>query len=116
MALFDLGFETLERIEFAAEGEYEYSLPLLDGEADNITVTNTEGASVITRRGDHEINKYIKLSKFATAPVKKGEIFGEVIFTLDGEKASSVKLVATEDINKKEDKSFFKKLFEKLGL
>ncbi|MBO5315193.1 MAG: D-alanyl-D-alanine carboxypeptidase [Clostridia bacterium] len=116
MALFDLGFETLERIEFATEGEYEYSLPLLDGEANNITVTNTEGASVITRRGDHEINKYIKLSKFATAPIKKGEIFGEIVFTLDGEKASSVKLVATDNINKKEDKGFFKKLFEKLGL
>ena len=114
--LFDLGFETLENIEFAPEGEYEFSLPLLEGEADSITVTNTEGASVIAPRGDHETKEYIKLSKFATAPIKKGDIFGEVIFTLDGERASSVKLVATEDINKKEDKGFFKKLFEKLGL
>ena len=114
--LFDLGFETLENIEFASEGEYEFSLPLLEGEADSITVTNTEGASVIAPRGDHETKEYIKLSKFATAPIKKGDIFGEVIFTLDGERASSVKLVATEDINKKEDKGFFKKLFEKLGL
>ncbi len=114
--LFDLGFETLERIEFAAAGEYEYSLPLIDGEKESFTVTNTEGASVIAPRGDHETKEFVKLSKFAAAPIKKSEIFGEVIFTIDGEKVSSVKLIATEDINKKEDKGFFKKLFDKLGL
>ena len=40
----------------------------------------------------------------------------DVTVTLDGEKISSVKLVAEDNINKKEEKGFFKKLLEKIGL
>ncbi len=113
--LFDLGFETLEKIQFANAGDYSYTLPVFDGVAETVEVENLEGDSVIVKRGDHSVEEYIKLSKFATAPIRRGEIFGEVIFTLDGEPISKVKLVATEDIDKKKEKGFFEKLIESLG-
>lgn len=114
--LFDLGFNTLERVVLAEEGDYTYSLPVSGGDKDSVTVKNTEGASLILPKGEHSINEYIKLSETTKAPIRSGDVFGEVIFTLDGEKISSVKLVAEDNINKKEEKGFFKKLLEKIGL
>ena len=113
--LFDLGFATLEKIQFANVGDYAYTLPVFDGVADTLEVENIESDGVIVQRGAHSVEEYIKLSKFATAPIRRGEVFGEVIFTLDGEAISRVKLVATEDIDKKKEKGFFEKLIESLG-
>ncbi len=114
--LFDLGFDTLRRIAFAKKGDFEYSLPVIDGVSESVTVTNSEGASLILPKGDYIINEYVKLAENATAPVKRGDILGEVIFTVDGEETARIKLAASEDINKKEEKSFFEELLEKLGL
>ncbi len=114
--LFDFGFAALERIEFARAEDYTYSLPVIDGRTDNVELSNESGCSVIVSRGDHKTKEYIKLTKFAAAPIKKGEIFGEVIFTLDGEAAASIKLTAKEDVPLKNDKNLFKRLLEKLGI
>ncbi len=113
--MFDLGFASLEKIQFANSGDYTYTLPVIDGKAENIEITNESGDAVIVERGDHDVKEYIKLSKFATAPIKRGEIFGEVIFTLDGDVTSTLKLTATEDVPIKKNKNFFEELIEKLG-
>ena len=115
-ALFDLGFATLEKIKFANEGDYTYSLPVTEGAADEVEITNLLGDSVILDRGVHEVKEYVKLPEFASAPIKRGDILGEVIFTLDGKEASRIKLVATADVEKKRPKSIFEKLIESLGL
>ncbi len=114
--MFELGFSSLEKIQFANSGDFSYTLPVVDGKSDSVDITNELSECAIVKRGEHEVKEYIKLSKFAVAPIKKGEIFGEVIFTLDGEVASTLKLTAKEDIPLKNDKNFFEKLLEKLGI
>lgn len=113
--LFDLGFAALEKITLASAGDHFYSLPVLDGVKDTVEVENITDDAIILDRSEHEIKEYVKLTKFATAPIKAGDIFGEVIFTLDGEVVSRVKLVATEDVERIKDKNFFEKLIESLG-
>lgn len=114
--LFDLGFETLERLELAYEGEYTYSLPVSEGNAETVTVQNRGTSYLILPRGEHIIKEDVKLNDVVAAPIKAGDTLGEVIFTVDGEYFAAAELVATENINKKEEKSFLKQLFEKLGL
>lgn len=114
--LFDLGFATLEKIKLANEGDYTYTLPVTDGMADEVEITNPFGESVILDRGVHEVKEYVKLPDFASAPIKCGDILGEVIFTLDGKETSRIKLVATADVEKKRPKNFFEKLIESFGL
>ncbi len=113
--LFDFGFASLEKIQFANSGDHTYSLPVVDGKVDTVEITNEKGDGIIVEKGEHEVKEYIKLSKFAVAPVKEGDIFGEVIYTLDGRVASILKLTATEDVSLKNNKNFFDKLLEKLG-
>ena len=113
--LFDLGFAALEKITLASAGDHFYSLPVLDGVKDTVEVENITDDAIILDRGEHDVKEYVKLAKFATAPIKAGDIFGEIIFTLDGEVVSRVKLVATEDVERIKDKNFFEKLIESLG-
>ena len=113
--LFDLGFSALEKITLLSAGDHRYSLPVLDGVQDTVEVENITDDAIILERGEHDVKEYVKLAKFATAPIKAGDIFGEIIFTLDGEVVSRVKLVATEDVERIKDKNFLKKLIESLG-
>ena len=113
--LFDLGFDTLERITLARAEEYCYILPVLGAEKETLTVKNSEELSFITESREHNIVPHIRLSKFAVAPICEGDILGEVIFTSDGEVVGSVKLTAEEFIERKSKIGFWKGLFSKVG-
>ena len=115
-ALFELGYESLEKISLADKEEYSYDLSVFDGEAQTVRVKNEQDASIIVEKGEHEVDSYIKLARFAVAPIKQGDILGEVIFTVDGERVSSVKLVAEREVIKKDTRSFFEKLIDKFKI
>ncbi len=108
--LMELGYDSLERRVLAERGQFSYSLPVIDGTQDSVEVTNEEALSLVFERGASECKSYVKLSKFVTAPVLRGEILGSVIFAKDGEEIARINLVATCDVKIKE-KSFFEKFF-----
>ncbi len=113
--LFDMGFASLEKIKFADIGDYEYSLPVEGGKTDSVDITNMESAEIITEKKEHAIEESVKLSENLKAPIYKGDILGEVVFTLDGEVCSRVKLVATDNVEIKK-KSLLEKIKDRLGL
>lgn len=108
--LMELGYDSLERRVLAERGQFSYSLPVIDGTQDSVEVTNEEALSLVFERGASECKSYVKLSKFVTAPVLRGEILGSAIFAMDGEEIARINLVATCDVKIKE-KSFFEKFF-----
>jgi len=109
--LFDYGYEALERITLCKKGEISYDLPLVSGKSDSVRVENKEELSVILKKGENLIEKEVRLKRYLIAPTKRNEEVGEVIFKLDGKCVGSVKLYPTENINKKEEKGFLKRLF-----
>lgn len=108
--MLDFGYESLEKLSFANAGEYEYILPVLDGHASEVRVCNREAASLIRERGGADFESHVKLARFAVAPVREGDILGEVIFTIDGKAVARVDLVASETVKKKENGKFFGRL------
>ena len=108
--MLDLGYDSLEKTTLCEAEDFSFSLPVLDGDAESVAITNTEAKSVITKKGEHEIKKYIKLCRYTIAPVKAGDILGEVIFTMDGEELARVPLVARESVNKQKQNGFIKKI------
>ena len=106
-SMLDYGFSRLERLVFVNGLDYNYKIPLIDGESDFITVLNNNSASIITEKKQHNIKEYVKLSRFAIAPVYEGDILGEIIYTLDGSEAARVTLTAKETVLKKKEKGFF---------
>jgi D-alanyl-D-alanine carboxypeptidase/D-alanyl-D-alanine carboxypeptidase (penicillin-binding protein 5/6) len=108
--LIELGFDRMERRVLAERGDFSYSVPVIDGTEDFVEVTNEEALSLVFERGDSEYESYVKLVKFVTAPVRRGEILGSVIFTQQGEEIARINLVATGDVKIRE-KTFFEKIF-----
>lgn len=108
--MLDYGYERLERVVFANALDHIYRLPVIDGDAEYLTVLNTEGAELIRERTDSEISEHIKLVRYAVAPIKRGDILGEVIYTVNGVEAARVPLIATEAVNKKGKDGFFSRI------
>ena len=108
--MFDYGFECLERITLAEPEEYCYKIPLLDAEKENIIVSNPDGESIITSKGEHDIKKQIRMVRYAVAPISAGDKLGEIIFTIDGKETKRINLIANETILKKKEKGLFDRL------
>ena len=107
--MLDYGFDAMEKIQFSKEFDHVYGLPVIGGEADNVIVANPEGANIIIEKGEHSITSHVKLNRYAIAPIEKGEVLGEIIYTLDGKETARVQLVATESVKQKE-KRFIDKI------
>lgn len=103
-AMLDFGYEALEKITFAESEEFCYKIPVIDGEKEFVTVKNLNGSSIITEKAEHSEGQYIKLVRYAIAPVSEGDILGEIVYTLDGQEAGRVSLVAEETVLKKKEK------------
>lgn len=108
--MLDYGYARLEKISFAEPFEYEYKIPVLEGDAESVRVANKDGASLIREKNDGDFESHVKLSRFVIAPISEGDILGEVIFTLDGKECARVNLVATEDVARKENKTLWGKI------
>ena len=108
--MLDYGYERLEKISFAEPSEYEYDIPVIDGVADSVLVKNEELASLIREKGGSDFESHVKLSRFVVAPVREGDILGEVIFTVDGKECARVNLLAAENVRKKESKNLWERI------
>ena len=113
--LFDLGFATLEKIELANVGDYEYTLPVEGGKTNSVNISNIDSAEIITEKKEHITEENIKLSENLSAPIYKGDILGEVVFTLDGDVCARVKLIAENNVEI-EKKSLIEMIKDRLGL
>lgn len=108
--MLDYGFERLEKLTLSEAFDHVYRIPLLDGECESFTVANPKGAEIITERCDRQIDEQVRLINYAVAPIKRGDILGEVIYTLNGGEVARIPLVATETIQKKKQ-GFFEKIY-----
>ena len=107
--LLDMGYDRLERITLSESFDHTYKIPVIDGDKEFVNVTNPDGAFIITEKSEHTEKSYLKLVRYAIAPVAEGDILGEIIYTVDGKEAARVNLVACETVNKKKEKGLLDK-------
>lgn len=110
--LLDFGFEGFEYRTFFEEGEFKYSFPLSNSDASAILVTNVSPLRALVPRGATVSNTWVEAPfRFAIAPVRKNQIFGELVLQINGKTRRST-LISVEDIaSKDEKKGFFDFLF-----
>ena len=112
--MLDSGFKRLQHLVLSEPCDKIYGVAVLDGEEERVTVKNERGLSLTVDRAEHEVEEYVKLPRFVTAPVSEGDPLGCVIYTVDGEYAGEVKLVAESTVKKKDTRSFIEKLLSKI--
>ena len=108
--MLDFGFEKYEKLTLATPFDHVYKLPVIDGQSDSILVANSLGSEVIRQRENKDICKQVKLVRYAIAPIKRGDILGEIIYTEEGKEISRMPIVATESVDKKKQDGFFSKI------
>ena len=108
--MLDYGFDSIEKVVLAEEFDHMYKIPIIDGEHDSLTVANPEGAELIIDKGEHEVSESVRLIKYGIAPISRGDILGEIIYTIDGKEVKRLPLVATETVNIKKPTGFFDRI------
>lgn len=88
------------------------------GVVDTVTVQRSEAFSYLDTEGANlnEIEKNTEMEKVVRAPLKKGDVVGYIVYTLDGKEIGRSELTAGEDIKKANFFDHFKKAIEKAFL
>ena len=96
--MLDYGFSMLTCYARLAAGDFEQQITVLGGKKSTVTVKNSEGISLVDRAGLSAVTERICLNPTATAPIKAGDVLGQILYLRDGRLLGSVSLRATEDI------------------
>lgn len=108
--MLEYGFDSLEKLTVSVPFDHIYRIPIIDGTIDSLMVASCIGAEVIKERGDSDVSERVKLVRYGIAPINRGDILGEIIYTIDGKEIARVPLVATETIEKKKQNGFFDRI------
>lgn len=112
--LLDAGFDVCEMVTLAEAGELEFTIPVAGGNANTALCVNVGEVSVIRRRGGEELNRVTELPRFVYAPVRCGDVLGQIVW-YDGEvEVCRAELRAETAVDAAgEKKSLWQKLFGK---
>ena len=88
------------------------------GVADTVSVERGGEFSYLDMTGANmaAIEKRTEMEKDISAPVKKGDVLGHIVYTLDGNEIGSTELIAGENVEKAGFIDFFKKASEMVFL
>ena len=111
-ALMNYGFSNYESRVICKEGELRHLLPIVGGENDHVTLTNTSEIRITLPKGASAIECRIEARGFEYAPICEGDVPGRAIFLLDGKEIASSPLVASYSVNKAKNK---KSLWERIA-
>ena len=97
-SLLEYGFSQLEKRTLLQEGEYTIELPVVNGKADTVRVTNAATVELAIPKGYPIPERRVKLPRFLAAPLNEGEIVGYVEYVLNGKSVGSSPLVAVNAV------------------
>ena len=111
--LLDYGFGQYERITLAEAGAYTISLSCINGERSELLCTNPESLSVTVKKGTRdEIRAVTEYDRLLSAPVKKGDRVGQVVFYRGEDIIGECPLYALESVKSiKYKKSILERIF-----
>ncbi len=92
--MLDYGFAGFERVTLAAAGEMEYAVSVSGGEQNTVLASNPADVRATLPRERGEVKVSVELSEIASAPVKRGDTLGTIIWTCDGKKIASSDICA----------------------
>ena len=112
--LLTYGFRNFETSTIYEESEIVKSAPLFYGVEEVISLGVSENVSVTIPRGSYEkLEAQIKVPKIIEAPVRKGDVLGELLLMMDEEAIYKTSVISLENY---EQAGFFSRLSDYLAL
>lgn len=101
-SMLDFGFANFAVTCPAKEIKLDSQVKVIKGEKESCTVKlDKEFTTLIAKDKKGEVKGEVTLKSETPAPVKEGDVMGEVSFLLDGEVLGKCNIIANESINKK---------------
>lgn len=99
--LLDYGFSTYGYKQFAKEGEVVNNIEVQKGVVNNVNVIYESNSGSLIKKGEAEqIKQEIQLETRVIAPIEKGQILGNAVYTLNGKEIGKTALVAQESVKR----------------
>jgi len=97
--LLDYGYEAFQRKKLISQGQVVKTVEVKYSREKQVEVMAQEDVYYPLKPGEKEKIRYLfKLAEPYTAPLKSGEVMGEMKMIMDGEEIDSVALTVTEDV------------------
>lgn len=110
--MLDYGFDMLEECKIANPADFKFDIPLLFSDGEAITAQNVTEFKATLPKGA-KITSEVQIPPYMTAPVKKGDVIGRVVFSADGKIIGSLDIVAQQSADSIKKQGFFRNLFTK---
>lgn len=111
--LLDYGFSNYQYKELAGKYECLKNVTVQKGTEDNLNILFDEDAGVIIKKGENKnIEQIISVPDTLIAPITKGQKVGEVSYCLDGERITTINIIAEKEIKKISLINFSSKLYK----
>ena len=111
--LLDYGFSNYQYKELAGKYECLKNVTVQKGTEDNLNILFDEDAGVKIKKGENKnIEQIISVPDTLIAPITKGQKVGEVSYCLDGERITTINIIAEKEIKKISLINFSSKLYK----
>ena len=99
--LLDYGFNKFSFKSFGNSGDVIQSVSVNKGVKNSVDAILENSAGTLIEKGkENQVTQSIEINPNIEAPIKKGDVVGKVVFSLDGNELSSTNLVASCDVDK----------------
>ena len=99
--LLDYGFSKFSFKNFGNKGDVIQSVSVNKGVKNSVDVILENSAGTLIEKGkENSIVQSIEINDNVEAPIKKGDVLGKVVFSLDDSEVSSTNLVSANDVDK----------------
>lgn len=99
--LLDYGFSNFEYVECSKKDDIIKKVNVDKGIFANVDAILENDSGCLIKKGKSKaISTDIKLNDNVSAPVSKGQILGEITYSIDNEQISKVNIIAKEDVKK----------------
>ncbi len=89
-------------------------LKVMGGTKQSVKINYKPTSILLTKNKTNKVEETVNLPEFVSAPVKVGDIIGEVLYSIDGEVVGRADVLVTEEIPKIKYGNIISKIFKKL--
>ncbi|MCL2287412.1 MAG: D-alanyl-D-alanine carboxypeptidase [Firmicutes bacterium] len=114
MKLLDFGYANFALIAKEEAGTPMGKISIYKGSTETSPVVIKEQTNMVAPKGKHvELTGEIVISEALTAPVKAGQLAGEVIYTWEGEEVGRSQLIVPDDVKRASAKEMMERIYKR---
>ena len=112
--LLDYGFSNFQYSKFSNENNILKSISVQKGVKDSIDLAYETSVGALVKKGESKnVEQTINIPEIISAPINKGDVIGNIVYTIDGNEVAKVNIIANESVEKNNIINMINYLFKK---